>query len=83
MAHGASGGANATIICGVTLDEHCLVAAGAVVTRSVAAHQLVLGNPARPAGWVCRCGEVVSRATTRPTDLDCAGCTHTPPTTPS
>jgi UDP-2-acetamido-3-amino-2,3-dideoxy-glucuronate N-acetyltransferase len=73
---GASVGANATIVCGNDLAEHCLVAAGAVVTKSVLAHQLVQGNPARPAGWVCRCGEVVSRAAERPADLDCATCPH-------
>jgi len=73
---GASVGANATIVCGVELGEHCLVAAGAVVTKDVVAHQLVLGNPARPAGWVCRCGAVVSRAAERPADLDCGVCTH-------
>jgi len=73
---GASVGANATIVCGNELGEHCLVAAGAVVTRSVLPHQLVLGNPARPAGWVCRCGAVVSRDPQRPADLDCATCTH-------
>ncbi|SOD70315.1 succinyltransferase-like protein [Jatrophihabitans sp. GAS493] len=73
---GASVGANATVVCGNELGEHCLVAAGAVVTRSVLPHQLVLGNPARPAGWVCRCGEIVSRAAERPADLDCAVCEH-------
>jgi acetyltransferase-like isoleucine patch superfamily enzyme len=73
---GASVGANATIVCGVELHEHSLVAAGAVVTRDVLAHQLVLGNPARPAGWVCRCGVVVSRDAERPVDLDCASCAH-------
>jgi UDP-2-acetamido-3-amino-2,3-dideoxy-glucuronate N-acetyltransferase len=73
---GASVGANATIVCGTELGEHCLVAAGAVVTRSVLPHQLVLGNPARPAGWVCRCGVVVSRERERPTDLDCELCGH-------
>jgi UDP-2-acetamido-3-amino-2,3-dideoxy-glucuronate N-acetyltransferase len=73
---GASVGANATVICGNELGEHCLVGAGAVVTRPVEPHQLVLGNPARPAGWVCRCGEVVSRAAQRPVDLDCATCPH-------
>ena len=75
---GASVGANATIVCGVTLGEHCLVAAGAVVTRSVTPHQLVLGNPARPGGWVCRCGVVVSHEQLRPADLDCSVCHHTP-----
>jgi UDP-2-acetamido-3-amino-2,3-dideoxy-glucuronate N-acetyltransferase len=73
---GASVGANATIVCGTELGEHCLVGAGAVVTKNVAPHQLVLGNPARPAGWVCRCGAVVSRAVERPADLDCHTCTH-------
>jgi hypothetical protein len=47
-----------------------------VVTKNVVAHQLVLGNPARPAGWVCRCGAVVSREPTRPADLICAQCPH-------
>jgi UDP-2-acetamido-3-amino-2,3-dideoxy-glucuronate N-acetyltransferase len=78
VGHGASVGANATIVCGNSLGEHCLVAAGAVVTKSVLAHQLVVGNPARPAGWVCRCGEVVSRAAERPADLDCDDCPHQP-----
>lgn len=73
---GASVGANATIVCGIELGEHCLVAAGAVVTKDVAPHQLVLGNPARPAGWVCRCGAVVSREPQRPENLDCGVCTH-------
>ena len=75
---GASVGANATIVCGNELGEHCLVGAGAVVTRSVLPHQLVLGNPARPAGWVCACGAIVSRDPVRPTDLTCDGCPHRP-----
>lgn len=52
----ASIGANATIVCGVTIGAKALVGAGAVVTRDVAPHSLVLGVPARPAGWVCECG---------------------------
>jgi UDP-2-acetamido-3-amino-2,3-dideoxy-glucuronate N-acetyltransferase len=52
---GATIGANATIVCGVTIGEHAFVAAGAVVTRSVPAHALVVGNPARQQGWVCVC----------------------------
>jgi len=72
---GASVGANATIVCGVTLGEWCAVGAGAVVTHDVASHQLVLGNPARPAGWVCRCGRVVSRdASTTPATFVCDQC---------
>ena len=73
---GASVGANATVVCGVELGEHCLVAAGAVVTRSVLSHQVVMGNPARPAGWVCRCGVIMSRERERPPGLDCPRCTH-------
>lgn len=53
---GASVGANATIICGVTLGEYCMVAAGTVVTKSVPAHGLVMGNPGRLRGFVCKCG---------------------------
>jgi UDP-2-acetamido-3-amino-2,3-dideoxy-glucuronate N-acetyltransferase len=52
---GASIGANATIVCGVTLGEYCFVGAGAVVSRDVPAYALVVGNPARQRGWVCRC----------------------------
>jgi UDP-2-acetamido-3-amino-2,3-dideoxy-glucuronate N-acetyltransferase len=79
VADGASIGANATVVCGNHLGEHCLVAAGAVVTRPVLAHQLVLGNPARHGGWVCDCGEVVSRAAERPAQLRCGQCPHRSP----
>jgi UDP-2-acetamido-3-amino-2,3-dideoxy-glucuronate N-acetyltransferase len=54
---GATIGANATILPGITLDQHCFVAAGAVVRRDVPAFALVLGVPARIAGWVSRRGE--------------------------
>ena len=53
---GVSVGANATIVCGVTLGEYCFVGAGAVVTRDVAPHALVVGSPARLRGWMCQCG---------------------------
>lgn len=51
----ASIGANATIICGVTLGEWSFVGAGSVVTRDVPAHGFVLGSPARQIGWACDC----------------------------
>jgi UDP-2-acetamido-3-amino-2,3-dideoxy-glucuronate N-acetyltransferase len=53
---GASLGANSTIICGVTVGQYAFVAAGAVVTRDVADHSLVMGVPAKHVGWVCQCG---------------------------
>jgi UDP-2-acetamido-3-amino-2,3-dideoxy-glucuronate N-acetyltransferase len=53
---GATLGANATVVCGVTIGRHAFVAAGAVVVRDVAEHALVAGNPARRIGWVCGCG---------------------------
>jgi len=53
---GASIGANATILCGVTIGTYAFVAAGAVVTRNIPDFALVVGNPARTTGWMCRCG---------------------------
>lgn len=53
---GASIGANATILCGHTIGRYAMVGAGAVVTKDVLDHALVLGVPACHAGWVCCCG---------------------------
>jgi UDP-2-acetamido-3-amino-2,3-dideoxy-glucuronate N-acetyltransferase len=53
---GASIGANATILCGVTLGEYAFVGAGAVVTADVPAYALMVGVPARRRGWMCQCG---------------------------
>jgi UDP-2-acetamido-3-amino-2,3-dideoxy-glucuronate N-acetyltransferase len=54
---GATLGANCTIICGVTIGEHAFIAAGAVVNRDVPDYALMMGMPARQAGWVSRHGE--------------------------
>jgi UDP-2-acetamido-3-amino-2,3-dideoxy-glucuronate N-acetyltransferase len=56
VGRGATLGANSTILCGHTIGAYALVGAGAVVTRDLAPHALALGVPARPVGWVCRCG---------------------------
>lgn len=56
---GASIGANATVLCGVTVGEYALVGAGSVVTKDVPPHALVFGNPAEIRGWVCVCGEKI------------------------
>ena len=53
--YGASIGAGAVIVCGITIGTFALVGAGAVVTRDVPPHALVFGNPARQHGYVCRC----------------------------
>jgi UDP-2-acetamido-3-amino-2,3-dideoxy-glucuronate N-acetyltransferase len=53
---GATIGANATVVCGVTLGRYAFVGAGAVVTKDVADFALVVGSPARRVGWMCHCG---------------------------
>src|SRR6267378_4236626 len=57
VTRGGSIGANATIICGVTLGEYAFIGAGAVVTSDVPAYGLMVGVPARRVGWMCQCGE--------------------------
>lgn len=70
VARGATVGANATIVCGHDLGAYAMVGAGAVVTRDVPPHALVTGNPARPRGWVCRCGQALGEGS----DVRCASC---------
>ena len=53
---GSSIGANATIVCGVTLNDYCFIGAGAVVTKDVPAFALMVGNPARQKGWMSEFG---------------------------
>jgi UDP-2-acetamido-3-amino-2,3-dideoxy-glucuronate N-acetyltransferase len=57
LRRGVTIGANATILCGVTIGEYAFVGAGSVLTQSLPAYTLAYGNPARVRGFVCRCGE--------------------------
>jgi len=68
---GASIGANATIVCGVTLGKFSFVGAGAVVTRDVPDYALVVGVPAEQIGWMCYCGV---RLAEFPAELKCVDC---------
>jgi acetyltransferase-like isoleucine patch superfamily enzyme len=68
---GATLGAGAVLVGGVTVGEFGMVGAGSVVIADVAAHELVVGNPARPIGWVCRCGRRLEPRDGRAT---CEGC---------
>lgn len=65
---GASVGAGAVIIAPVTVGSQAMIGAGAVVTRDVPAHALMIGNPARRVAWVCECTSRLNR------DLDCPVC---------
>lgn len=57
---GATIGANATIVCGNTINEYAFIGAGAVVTKDVPAYALVTGNPARQTGWMSEAGHKLS-----------------------
>ena len=65
---GASIGANATIVCGVTLGRYSFVGAGSVVTKDVPDYGMVYGTPAKQHGWVCKCGEKLDNS------LSCSFC---------
>ena len=65
---GASIGANATIVCGHTVGKWALIGAGAVVTKDVPDHALMLGVPAKICGYVCECGEILDDS------LECKVC---------
>ena len=68
---GATIGANATVVCGVTLGEYAFIGAGAVVTADVPPFALMLGVPARRTGWMCRCGRKLELAGGRGQCRDC------------
>jgi acetyltransferase-like isoleucine patch superfamily enzyme len=72
---GASVGAGAIVLPGLEIGRHALVGAGAVVTRDVDPHAVVVGNPARQIGWICACGRERSATPPAPgTELRCARC---------
>ena len=57
---GATIGANATLMCGITIGRYAVIGAGAVVLKNVPAHTIVVGNPARWAGYACQCGRTLN-----------------------
>lgn len=71
---GATIGANATVVCGNTIGRYALIGAGAVVTKDVPDYGLVMGNPARLSGWVCRCGVKLGSGKSK---LSCESCGNT------
>lgn len=71
IGHGASLGAGAIILCGITVGAFAAIGAGAIVTRNVPAHALIIGQPGRCVGWVCACGQKLGN------DLCCETCGRT------
>ena len=69
---GASIGANATIVCGITLGKNAFVGAGAVVTKDVPDYAMVYGNPAQIKGYMCACGDKIVDKDGK--DLKCERC---------
>ena len=61
VGRGATIGANATIVCGHSIGEYCLIGAGAVVTKDVKPHALMVGNPAKQIGWVSHAGDKLGK----------------------
>jgi UDP-2-acetamido-3-amino-2,3-dideoxy-glucuronate N-acetyltransferase len=68
---GASIGANATIVCGITIGRWALIGSGAVVTKDVPDYALMVGVPAQQKGWACECGAVLDEG------LKCKACGRT------
>jgi acetyltransferase-like isoleucine patch superfamily enzyme len=68
---GASLGAGCIIIAGVTIGKFAMVGAGALITRNVPPHALILGNPPYQRGWVCRCGKPLKFLSGDQTTCEC------------
>jgi UDP-2-acetamido-3-amino-2,3-dideoxy-glucuronate N-acetyltransferase len=68
IGRGATIGANATIVCGISIGRYAMIGAAACVTHDVVAHAIMIGTPARRTGWACRCGESL------PASLTCGRC---------
>ncbi len=71
---GASLGAKSVLVAPVRVGTYAVVGAGAVVTKDVPAHAVVVGNPAKVVGFACVCGAVVSKGKRRPKELHCGEC---------
>ena len=65
---GATIGANATLICGITLGRYAFIGAGALVNENVSDHAIIVGNPGKQVGWMCECGERLTD------ELECLVC---------
>ena len=76
---GATIGANATIVCGVTIGRYALIAAGAVIKHDVADYAIMAGVPATRIGWVCKCGTTLNtngnaRSAENEAEISCVYC---------
>ena len=75
ICHGASIGANATLVCGITVGEYAMIGAGSVIAEDVPPFALILGNPGRQKGWVCRCGHRLKEKADKDDNmLQCSAC---------
>jgi len=74
VGRGATLGANSTVVCGHSIGRYAFVGAGTVVTRDVLDYALVVGNPGRIVGWMCRCGVKMSSGSSCPSAAECPAC---------
>jgi UDP-2-acetamido-3-amino-2,3-dideoxy-glucuronate N-acetyltransferase len=74
VSRGATIGARAVLVAPVKVGRYAMVGAGAVVTKNVPAHAIVVGNPAHVVGWACECGETIAKTVARPKHAECTHC---------